>query len=273
MTTMNSDRPTCTSDDCRLKLLSYNIQVGITSTGYRDYFTHVWKHLLPHRNRHLNLVRIANIIKEYDMVGLQELDSGSLRSGFVNHAEFLARMAQFPCWYDKTNRNWGRVARHSMGILSRYPCSGMSRHDLPGRVPGRGALVVRFGSNSDPLVVILVHLSLSRNARKQQIAFMSELVNGYEHVILMGDLNCGTDSEEIELLLERTRLSMPYANLLTYPSWNPRVHLDYILVSDTIRIDDVRVVDYPLSDHLPIAMEVTVPRKILLPEGFEHKAA
>jgi endonuclease/exonuclease/phosphatase family metal-dependent hydrolase len=258
---------------CTLRLLSYNIQVGIPASSYRDYFTHVWKHLLPYRERHQNLSRIAQMIKNFDMVGLQELDGGSLRSGFVNHAEFLADKADFPHWYDKTNRNWGKVARHSMGVLSKYASIGISRHDLPGMVPGRGVLVVRFGRHEDPLVVVLVHLSLSRNARKQQIEFVADLVKKYNHVILMGDLNCGADSEEIRMLLEMTNLTMPYSDLMTYPSWNPRIHLDHILISESIQINDVQVLEYPLSDHLPISMEVSMPQDILVPDAPTYAVA
>ncbi len=264
MTTRKTDQLDYLLPRSTLRLLSYNIQLGIPSHRYRDYVMHSWKHLLPYRNRRHNLSRIAGMIKGFDIVGLQELDSGSIRSGFVNHAEFLADKAGFPHWYDKTNRNWGKVARHSMGVLSRYASTGIEKHNLPGRVPGRGALVVHYGNQDDPLAVVLAHLSLSRKARKQQIEFMSELVNEYNHVILMGDLNCGADSEEIAMLLEKTTLTMPYSDLLTYPSWNPRIHLDHILISESIRIHDVSVLEYPLSDHLPIAMEVSVPQDMLI---------
>ena len=266
MTTTHIDQSDSILSRSTLRLLSYNIQLGIPSRRYRDYVTHSWKHLFPYRNRHHNLSRIAHMIKNFHIVGLQELDSGSIRSGFVNHAEFLADRAGFPHWYDKTNRNWGRVARHSMGVLSKYASTGVQKHNLPGRVPGRGALIVHFGNQHDPLALVLVHLSLSRKARKQQIEFVSDLVKAYNHVILMGDLNCGTDSEEIAMLLEKTKLVMPYSDLLTYPSWNPRIHLDHILVSKSIRIHDVKVLEYPLSDHLPIAMEVSVPQDMLIPK-------
>jgi endonuclease/exonuclease/phosphatase family metal-dependent hydrolase len=266
MTTRKTDQSDYLLPRSTLRLLSYNIQLGIPARRYRDYVMHSWKHLLPYRNRHHNLSRIAHMIKGFDIVGLQELDSGSIRSGFVNHAEFLANKAGFPHWYDKTNRHWGKVARHSMGVLSKYASTGIQKYNLPGRVSGRGALIVHFGDRHDPLALVLAHLSLSRNARKQQIEFMCELVKEYNHVILMGDLNCGADSEEIEMLLEKTTLTMPYSDLLTYPSWNPRIHLDHILISKSIGIHDVKVLEYPLSDHLPIAMEVSVPQHVFMPK-------
>jgi len=249
----------------KLRLLSYNIQVGISAAGFRDYVLHGWKHILPCPQRLKNLHRIARVIRDFDVVGLQELDSGSLRSGFINHAEYLAREAEFPHWFDKTNRKLWKVARHSMGLLSKYAPISISRHDLPARVPGRGALVVCFGNPEDPLVLVLVHLSLSRSARCFQMEYLGELVRGYNHVILMGDLNSGAESLELLRFLRETNLRMPYSNLFTYPSWKPRKHLDHILVSPSIRIGSVKVLNYPLSDHLPITMEVSLPEDVMMP--------
>lgn len=255
------------STGLRLRLLSYNIQVGIAAAGFRDYVFHGWKHLLPCTQRLNNLHRIARMIRGFDMVGLQELDSGSLRSGFINHAEYLAREAKFPHWCDKTNRKLWKVARHSMGLLSKYAPTGISRHDLPARLPGRGALMVSFGNRENPLVLVLAHLSLSRSARCFQMEYLSGLIRGYKHVILMGDLNCSPDSRELSRFLHETNLCMPYSDLFTYPSWNPKKNLDHILVSPTITTGPVEVLNYALSDHLPITMEITLPMEVLPPGG------
>jgi endonuclease/exonuclease/phosphatase family metal-dependent hydrolase len=257
----------------RLRLLTYNIQVGIPAARYRDYLFHVWKYLLPYSSRMHNLSKIARMISEFDMVGLLELDSGSLRSGFINHAEYLAKEARFPHWFEKINRQWGKVACHSMGLLTRYPPIEISRHNLPALVSGRGALKLCFGNQDDPLVMVLVHLSLGKGARLAQMEFVNGLIKGYRNVIIMGDLNCGCDSRELIGLLEKADLRMPYSNLSTYPSWNPSRHLDHILVSPTIGIESVRVLNYPFSDHLPIAMEISVPGNVFLPQGGRYVKA
>jgi endonuclease/exonuclease/phosphatase family metal-dependent hydrolase len=257
----------------RLRLLTYNIQVGITASRYRDYVLHFWKHLLPFSRRMQNLQKIARLISEFDMVGLLELDSGSMRSGFVNHAEYLAQEARFPHWYEKINRQWGKVACHSMGLLTKFPPIEISRHNLPALVSGRGALKVCFGNHDDPLVLVLLHLSLSRNARMAQMEFVSDLIKGYRNVIIMGDLNCGGSSRELKRLLDMSDLHMPYSNLSTYPSWKPSRHLDHILVSPSIGISQVSVLNYPFSDHLPIAMEITVPEGVFLSQGRRYPKA
>jgi endonuclease/exonuclease/phosphatase family metal-dependent hydrolase len=247
-----------------LRLLSYNIQIGITTRRYRQYLTHSWKHVLHHPQRFDNLDRIAQLMSEYDLVGVQEADAGSARSGFVNITEYLANVAGFPYWDDQTNRRIGQFARHSLGVLSRYKPSGITEHKLPGRLPGRGAMAVRFGDGDESLVVLIVHLALSRRGRLSQLDYLSDLVNDYRHVVMMGDMNCRSDSQEIELLLNRTLMSEPLHGLHTFPSWRPRRNIDHILVTPTVQVERAEVLNYPLSDHLPISMQVVLPDGVQL---------
>ena len=123
----------------RLRVLSYNIQTGVDTQHYRHYLTQSWKHVLPHRERLLNLNRIAVLLKEYDLVGLQEVDSGSLRSGFVDQTEYLAHRAGFPYWYKQVNRSLGKLAQHSNGFLSHQRPAEVTEYRLPG-LPGQRAL-------------------------------------------------------------------------------------------------------------------------------------
>ena len=119
-----------------LNLLSFNIQVGIKTTRYRHYVTKGWKHVLPHGARVRAIYRkIADVIADYDLVALQEIDAGSLRSGFVNQVEYLADRAQFPYWYMQTNRDLGPLAQHGNGLLSRVAPSELEDHKLPGAYP------------------------------------------------------------------------------------------------------------------------------------------
>src|SRR5689334_9216046 len=104
----------------RLRLLSFNIQAGIASSKYRHYLTQSWKHVLPYPERLETLDRIAALSMDFDLVGIQESDAGSLRSAFINQTEYLATRAGFPYWYDQTNRNLGHFAQHSLGLLSRF---------------------------------------------------------------------------------------------------------------------------------------------------------
>ena len=247
-----------------LRLMTYNIQTGIETSYYRHYLTRSWRHFLPDTARRGNLDRIAQVVSSYDLVGLQEVDGGSLRSGFVNQVQYLSERASFPFWYSQTNRNLGKLAQHSNGLLSRYRPLEIREHKLPGRIPGRGAMVMSFGGPKSSLAIVLVHLALGQRTRLKQIEYLSEFINSHRHVIVMGDFNCLSRSRELEFLRSRTDLAEPIHDLHTFPSWRPQQNIDHILVSPTLKVVTASVLDYPLSDHLPVTMHVTLPDDIQL---------
>ena len=248
----------------RLRLLSFNIQIGISSKRFRHYLTHSWRHVLPHPESFENLDRIAQIISEFDIVALQETDAGSFRSYFVNQVEYLANKGRFPFWGQQTNRNFGRFAQHSMGLLSKITPLLITEHKLPGFIPGRGVMEVRFGNHESPLIMLQVHLALGRRARLRQLEYVSDLVNSFEHVVVMGDFNCKSRSYEMDALIEKTKLSEPIDKLHTFPSWKPMRNIDHILVTPTIKINDMQVLSHTVSDHLPIAVEIELPHGVRL---------
>ena len=151
-----------------LRLLSFNIQVGIQTTKYSHYLTNGWKHVLPHMNRAQNLRQIADVVSEYDVVALQEVDAGSLRSGFINQVEYVADRAGFPYWYAQLNRDLGPIAQHGNGLLSRIEPQVLEDHKLPGVIPGRGAIVMRIPYGDQEVMVVHMHLSLGERSRQQR---------------------------------------------------------------------------------------------------------
>jgi endonuclease/exonuclease/phosphatase family metal-dependent hydrolase len=249
----------------RLRLVSYNIQAGIATTCFRHYVTKGWKHVLPHPESLDNLDSIARTVKDFDVVGLEEVDAGSLRSGFINQTEYLARRARFPYWYHQANRNIGRFAQTSNGLLSRVRPTDVVEHRLPGRIPGRGAMMVRYGEGDGALIVMILHLALGRRARLEQIHYVAQALRGHQHVIVMGDLNCTSRSPEMERLLAETRLREPLDGLSTFPSWRPVLSLDHILVSPSLQVRHAEVLSLPFSDHLPVVIEVELPQPLSLP--------
>jgi endonuclease/exonuclease/phosphatase family metal-dependent hydrolase len=249
--------------DGRLRLLSFNIQVGISTERYHHYLTRGWQHLLPHPGRAGNLQRIGALLGDYDLVALQEVDGGSLRSGYVNQVERLAELGAFPYWYQQLNRNLGRLAQHSNGVLSRLRPDQLEDHPLPGP-PGRGAVLLKFGEGADALVVINMHLALGPRTRTRQLAYVRGLIDGARHVVLMGDMN----THAIDLLqhspLRDLGLVAPQIDA-TFPSWRPQRCLDHILLSPELVLERVAVLSQPISDHLPVAVDIRLPTGLNLP--------
>ena len=248
----------------KLRLLSFNIQAGTSTERYHHYVTHSWRQILPHGKRTTTLDSIAQMVAPYDMVALQEADSGSLRSGFINQSRYLATHAAMPFWCHQSNRKVGTVAYAGNGFLSRFEPDVVEEFRLPGAIPGRGSLVVRFGKEPAALVVAVVHLALGKRARKQQLNFLSDQLEQHSNLIVMGDLNAQTNTREMLDFCTRLELSAPTAELPTYPSWQPQRAIDHILISSKLIGSAPRVVEVNYSDHCPIELELELPQALRL---------
>ena len=172
-TAINGPRSTL-FEDGHLRLLTFNLQVGIQTSAYHHYVTRSWQHLLPNPRRQKRLDVMGEVLSKFDVVGLQEVDGGSFRSSRVNQVEYLAAKAGFPHHVQQLNRNLGRIAQHSNGLLSRLVPSQIEEHRLPGAMPGRGAIHARFGEGPDALHIFVAHLALSHRGRVRQLNYLSD---------------------------------------------------------------------------------------------------
>ena len=256
-----SDQP----DKQSIRLLSYNIQAGTSTARYHHYVTHSWRQVLPHSQRVENLDAISDFVAPFDMVGLQEADSGSLRSGFINQSKYLATHAGMEFWCHQSNRKVGTVAYAGNGFLSRFEPEAVEEHRLPGVIPGRGTLLVRFGTGLGGLDVAIVHLALGKRARAQQLRFLSRELDSGRHLVVMGDLNTAADSRHVRDFCETMALRAPTDGMATYPSWQPQRAIDHILVSESLETGKAEVFDVVYSDHCPVGLEIRLPADVKLP--------
>ena len=255
-----SSSPTSTRT---LRLLTANIQAGSSTRRYSDYVTRSWSHALPMGRKRTSLDTIAQLAGDRDIVGLNESDPGSLRSGFTNQTHYLAERAGFHYWSHQPNRRMGGVASSANGLLSKLEPVEVQDHALPGRIGGRGILLAKFGEGAEGLAVAVAHLSLGANSRMAQLSFIAELLSDHPNVVLMGDFNCVADRPEMQLLYRKTRLQPPASTVLTFPSWRPERAIDHILVSGGLGIGHTEAIPAAFSDHLAIGMELEVPQAYL----------
>jgi endonuclease/exonuclease/phosphatase family metal-dependent hydrolase len=251
----------------KIRLLSFNIQAGTSTARYHHYVTHSWRQVLPHSRRVENLDAIAELAAPYDMVALQEVDTGSLRSGFINQSRYLANHSSMPFWCHQSNRKVGTVAYAGNGFLSKFEPESVEDHRLPGIIPGRGTLVIRYGHGENRLDVAVAHLALGKRARGQQLRFLAKELAGSPHLIVMGDLNTQVNSPPLLEFRQALGLVAPTAGLASFPSWQPQRAIDHILVSHKLVTSEAKVLDVTYSDHCPVALEVE------LPEGMSLQAA
>ena len=223
--------------------------------------THSWRQVLPHSQRVENLDAISDLAANYDIVALQEVDSGSLRSGFINQSRYIATHAGMPFWCHQSNRKVATVAYAGNGILSRFQPSAIEEYRLPGVIPGRGTLLARFGEGIDGLDIAVVHLALGKRARAQQLKFLVRELDSSRHLVVMGDFNTSLDTPALIQFRDALGLVAPTEGMATYPSWQPQRAIDHIMVSETLDAKAAEVVDVNFSDHCPVALEIRLPRE------------
>jgi len=238
-----------------IRLLSCNIQAGSSTRAYREYITRSWSHVLPTGKR-ANLDSLADLFSPFDVVGLQESDPGSMRSGFNNQSDYLAERGRFPFVSHQSNRRISRIAGSGNAMLSRLEPTELLDYALPGRVAGRGVLLSRFGNGKDSWLLAVTHLSLGPRSRHMQISFLAELLAHEPRLVLMGDFNCDPEAAEMRLLYKRTRLTPPAICVPTFPSWAPERALDHILIAG-FGVSEYRALPAAGSDHLAVAVELS----------------
>jgi endonuclease/exonuclease/phosphatase family metal-dependent hydrolase len=243
----------------RLKLLSFNIQVGLHTKHYGHYVTRALLHVMPSKTMHHNLDRIAEMMGDYDFVAIQEADAGSLRSHYVNQMEYLARRAGFNHFGLSVTRNLRPVAQHCLGYLSRSEPKKTVEHVLPSSIPGRRAMTIELGADLGSLTLLIAHLSLGPRTQSRQLHFLTDLVPHERPSALIGDLNCGPEALRCHPGLLRTGLWVSAGTPATFPSWAPKRCLDHILVSPQITVKKLVALPHTFSDHRPLAAEIEVP--------------
>ncbi|MGH8145060.1 MAG: endonuclease/exonuclease/phosphatase family protein [Rhodanobacteraceae bacterium] len=252
-------KPANTQRGNTLRVLSCNILAGASVTRYHEYFTRSWGAVLPGKYKLGNLDKLAHSITDFDVVGLQEADAGSIRSGFLNQTRYLAEASGLPFWSHQPNRRVSNVSHTANGLISRSAPDEVLDYPLPGRLGGRGVLLAIFGEGREALTVAVAHLSLGAQARQRQIDFIAELLHDRPNAMLMGDLNCPPDSRELHRLFAQTALAPPVDPQATFPSWHPQRAIDHILVTSSLAIERMWTLPAAFSDHLPLAAEIRVP--------------
>ena len=104
----------------------------------------------------------------------------------------------------------------------------------------------------------MMHLALGGGARARQLAYIRDLIGDYRHQVLMGDMNTHANDLLENSPLRDLGLLAPQVEA-TFPSWRPQRCLDHILLSPSLTLERVDVLALPISDHLPVAVEIRLP--------------
>ncbi len=250
--------PAFASDEGVLRVLTYNVHTCIGIDGK----------LSPHR--------IARVIARHrpDVVALQEVDVGRLRTGQADQAELIARCLEMEYHFHPAMQ----IAEEAYGdcILSRVPMRLIKAAALPMPpakpfVEPRGALWVALDLGGSTVHFLNTHLGLTAIEKRMQIDALlgADWIgsNGRtEPFIFCGDFNASPRSRVWKLCTANLRDAQ--TEVLTHiprGTWFghvPLARIDHIFVSAQIEVVSVDVGNDYLariaSDHRPLFAELRI---------------
>jgi endonuclease/exonuclease/phosphatase family metal-dependent hydrolase len=243
-----------------MRILLYNIRYA-TGTGPAFHLPVPGAGYLRSNRQVLESITAFIKAEDPDVVGLIEVDTGSIRTGMLNQAEFigaeLGHYSIYECKYgtESINALVPIIRKQSNAFLAAPRVHGERFHYFD---TGIKRLIIEL--ELEDAVIFLVHLSLKYRHRQAQLRTLHDLVTrSAKPVLVAGDFNTFWGGHEIYLFMQAAGLkSANTAGLPSYPSHNPRRELDFILYTAGIEVTNFRVPAVRFSDHLPLVCDFEV---------------
>jgi endonuclease/exonuclease/phosphatase family metal-dependent hydrolase len=243
-----------------MRLLLYNIRYGVGAGASMHMPLPGAGYILGNQSV---LPDITAFIKssDPDIVGLIEVDTGSMRSRRINQAESIATELGMNSSYEtkygarSINKVLPIVRKQGNAFLAAPRVHGETFHYFD---TGIKRLIIEL--EMDDFAVFLVHLSLKYRHRHLQLRKLYDLIiETTKPVIVAGDFNTFWGENEIYLFMRAAGLkSANVRGLPSYPSRSPRKELDFILYQDGIRVSNFEIPQVRFSDHLPLVCDFEV---------------
>lgn len=229
---MHTDLPL--EKGANLRIMTYNIRHG-RGLGQRV-------------NLNRTLAELATA--KADIIGLQEVDRFSMRSGYKDQIKQLATALDM-YWYFAPSLSSG-WRQYGNGLLSKYPIEVGETIRLPSRFEQRTALQAVIKMKQQAINIINTHLGVSLYERKLQMpALLRILQKATLPTIMMGDFNMETDHELM------TELKGKLHKICTgQPTFYKGSELDHLFVSSQFQPLKAWTQPSTASDHYPLIAEL-----------------
>ena len=237
-----------------MRLIQYNIRYAVGSGASMHMPLPGAGYVLGNQTV---LPDITKFIKssDPDIVGLIEVDTGSVRSRKVNQAEKIAADLGMNTSYEtkygenSINKILPIVRKQGNAFLASKRVHNEKFHYFD---TGIKRLIIEL--ELEYYSIFLVHLSLKYRHRHLQLRRLYDLIKDTKKpVIVTGDFNTFWGQNEIYLFMKATDMnSANVEGIPTYPSRSPKKEFDFVLYQDGIDVTNFEVPDIRLSDHRPI---------------------
>lgn len=237
-----------------MRLLLYNIRYGVGAGASMHMPLPGAGYILGNQNVLPDIVKFIKSA-DPDIVGLIEVDTGSIRSRNVNQAETIAAELGMNSSYEtkygakSLNQLLPIIRKQGNAFLAAPRVHGETFHYFD---TGIKRLIIEL--EMDDFAVFLVHLSLKYRHRHLQLRKLYDLIEQREKpVMVAGDFNTFWGENEIYLFMRAAGLrSANVTSQPSYPSRAPRKELDFVLYQDGINVTNFEIPQVRHSDHLPL---------------------
>jgi endonuclease/exonuclease/phosphatase family metal-dependent hydrolase len=229
------------------RLVNYNIHQAINTDGW------------------VNPEAIAQVIEAQNpqVVVLQEVTRGWAISGSLDVAEWLSRRLKMPYLYaPAADGQFGNAVLSSLPVVDWY-FEPLPRGDVPmARSFLRANVNLGVG---EPVTIIATHLHQIEGDTAVRIPQVERLVEVWAdspRTIIAGDMNARPGEADVTLFENGGLISAQDVagdpELFTFSSTTPTERIDWIFGSADIEFSDFEIPHSTASDHLPLAVTVTV---------------
>lgn len=217
------------------------------------------------------LAAVAAVIDslEADVIGLQEVDRLTMRSGAIDQTAELAERCGFAHYRFFPATPWEGGGDYGVALLSRYelldpqlmqmPIDGPEAH--PSATEPR---VLAAAQLEGGVHILNTHFGLTDSQRRRQAAFVAEQAPGLLPTILMGDFNATPLDPVLDPLraqLNDAAAGLSPAERISFPLPAPGIAIDHVFVSPDLRVLAARVetAAQGASDHWPLVVDLSGP--------------
>lgn len=247
-----SAAPSCSLDRRMLRVMTYNIHVGIGVDKKND------------------LARVASVINRErpDLVAVQEVDRGVERTTGVDQMAELARLTRMEFAYAPNLRYQG--GWYGVAVLSRFPILAFDhrRYAEMRDAERRGFIRVEVDVGGGRRVSFVnTHLDYKHDDNRLYEArqLLDALRDVKTPLVIAGDFNDPPTGDTYRAMLASFAdvwlEGRAAGDGLTYPSDKPAKRIDYIFANrESWRVKNARVVSTEASDHLPLVAELEMEK-------------
>lgn len=258
-----------------MKLLSFNIGIKINNAKEVAEFV---------KKQKVDFVAFQEIIRAFEETVLEQYQSQKIINTFLKQS--LPFHFFGPQWIsnkilinEKIKTDFGGLIEQGNEILSKYPIlearnEFFHQHysqktdwtDFHETDHPRCIQIIETRIQEKPLQIINLHGTYSKNKQdslrsKKQTKQLLEMASKKNiPTIIVGDFNLHPETESIQKISEKyTNLLQEYAITSTRPKESKKQGVvDYIFVSEEIKVNSFEVLETPISDHLPLLLDFEI---------------